>query len=99
MDENKKTIIHDSSFVLPNILNVYFPGQKAEDLLIKLDMMGIAVSSGAACLARHAKQSHVLKALGYKKARINESIRFSFGRFTTESDIRETIKRIKSIFM
>lgn len=86
------------SAVLPNILNVYFPGHEAQDLLTKFDLAGIAASSGSACSARSIKPSHVLKALGYPEKRIRNSIRFSLGRPTTKAEIDEALKRIVEIF-
>ncbi|MEK7481782.1 MAG: cysteine desulfurase family protein [Patescibacteria group bacterium] len=82
---------------LPNILNIYFPNQRADDLLIKLDLAGIAVSSGAACSARAMKPSYVLKAIGLPEQKIKSSLRFSFGRFTTKKEIDEALKIIKKI--
>lgn len=82
---------------LPNILNIYFPGEKAEDLLIKLDMAGIAVSSGPACSSRALKPSHVLEAMGFGEERIKSSLRFSFGKFINKKEINEAIKRIAKI--
>lgn len=79
---------------LPNILNIYFPKNKSEDLLIKLDQTGIAVSSGSACSARASKPSHVLKALGWPLERIQSSLRFSFGKFTTKAEMREVLRKI-----
>lgn len=76
----------------PHILNVCFPGELSQDLLIKLDMAGVAVSSGAACSVRSSKPSHVLKALGLPTETIRGSLRFSFGRFTTKKEIDETLK-------
>lgn len=95
--KNKKTIIHNSLFIIPSILNVYFPGKKADDLLIKLDMAGIAVSSGSACSVRSPKPSHVLGALGLSSERVKSSLRFSFGRFTTKEEIDEALERLKDI--
>jgi len=90
---NLKPITHQ----LPNILNIYFPNYSSHDLLIKLDMSGIAVSSGSACSMRSSKLSHVLKALNYSSKRIQNSIRFSFGKYTTKEELKETIKIIKTI--
>lgn len=89
--------VNGSGDQLPNILNLYFPGLSSEDLLIKLDMAGVAVSSGAACGARAAKQSHVLKAIGMSSKRIDSSLRFSFGRPTTKEDIENASKIIKDV--
>lgn len=93
---------------LPNILNVYFPNpvrnnisngasQNSQDLLMKLDLAGIAVSSGSACSTRSTQPSHVLKAIGLNEKRIKESLRFSFGKFTTKKEINNAIKIIKKI--
>jgi len=71
---------------LPNILNVYFPDISSELLLIKLDMEGVAVSSGSACHARSQEPSRIIQDIwGEKRAR--ESIRFSFGKYTTKEEI------------
>ena len=83
---------------LPNILNIYFPNHLSEDLLIKLDMAGVAVSSGSACRARSTKPSHVLEALRLPTKRIKSSIRFSLGRFTKRQEIKEALERIKKVF-
>src|SRR3989344_4502908 len=53
----------------PNNLNFYFPSQSGQDLLIKLDLEGFAVSPGAACSARVCAPSHVLKAMGFSDGR------------------------------
>lgn len=82
---------------LPNILNIYFPGKLAGDLLIKLDLAGIAVSSGSACSVHSSKLSHVLKSCGLSENRIKSSLRFSLGRLTTKAEINEAIKRLKKI--
>lgn len=82
---------------LPNIINIYFPDFKSEYLLIKLDLNGIAVSSGSACVSFSAKPSHVLEALGYKEERIKSSLRFSFGKFTTKNEINAALKIIKKV--
>ena len=72
---------------LPNNLNIYFPDKKAEDLLIKLDLAGFAVSAGSACSARVNQPSYVIKALGYSEERALNSLRITFGRQTNKKDI------------
>lgn len=72
---------------LPNNANIYFPGRPAQDMCIELDMLGIAVSPGSACSSRAAQPSYVIQALGHAGDRPGSSIRFSFGRPTTKSDI------------
>lgn len=77
---------------LPNNLNIYFLGHKAQDLLIALDINGIATSSGSACSAHATEPSKVVMALGYSKERALSSLRFTFGRQTRKVDIDKTIK-------
>jgi cysteine desulfurase len=79
---------------LPNNLNIYFPGQKNQELLIKLDLDGIASSPGAACSTRVSKISFVLEALGFPEKRAGGSLRFSLGRQTTKKDIDYAISAI-----
>lgn len=67
------------------ILNVAFADVAADSLLLALDH--IAISTGSACTSRVIRPSHVLTALGYQESRALSSIRISFGRFTTLSDI------------
>jgi cysteine desulfurase len=83
--------------VLPNILNVYFPDYDSEYLLVKLDMAGVAVSSGAACSARASKPSHVLQAMGLPLNRIRRSIRFSFGKNTTKRELGTVLLILKDV--
>jgi len=79
---------------LPNTISVTFPDIKSEELMMMLDYHGIAVSSGSACSTHLNKPSHVLKAIGLSDKAAEETIRISFGKDTTDRDIRFTIKVI-----
>jgi cysteine desulfurase len=70
-----------------NTTNVSFPGADAESLLMALDLMGVAVSTGAACAAGAVEPSHVLRAMGLRPNRVQGSLRFSLGRETTNQDL------------
>lgn len=74
--------------------NVSFEGVSGEDLLIALDLAGVAVSTGAACAAGSPEPSHVLKAMGFPRERVNSAIRFSLGRDTTEEEIDRTVEAV-----
>ncbi|MCL1630470.1 cysteine desulfurase [Sporolactobacillus sp. CPB3-1] len=75
---------------LPQILNLYFPGTQVETLLTKLDLAGVAVSSGSACTAGSVEPSHVLTAMFGKGApETGSSIRISFGEGMNETRLRE----------
>ncbi len=72
---------------LANTCNVSFPGIEGQDLLVALDLEGIAVSTGAACHAGAAEPSHVILALGRDRELASGSIRFSLGWETTDEQI------------
>ena len=72
---------------LPNTSNILFRGVSAEALVIALDMRQMAVSTGAACSSGSLEPSHVLLAMGLTREEARSSIRFSFGRYNTPSEI------------
>ena len=72
---------------LANTLNVSFPGADGEALLMGLDLEGVCVSSGSACMVGSIQPSHVLVAMGVNSKTALATIRFSMGRKTTEFDI------------
>lgn len=74
--------------------NVSFEGLSGEDLLIALDLDGVAVSTGAACAAGSPEPSHVLTAMGLSRSRIQSSLRFSLGRSTTADDVARAAQAV-----
>jgi cysteine desulfurase len=76
---------------LPNTSNVSFPGVDGHDLLVALDLEGIAVSTGAACHAGASEPSHVILAMGRAKDVAAGSIRFSLGWETTDDEIDQVL--------
>jgi len=79
---------------LPNTVSITFPNINSKELMMMLDYNGIAVSSGSACSSQLNKPSHVLKAIGLSDKEATETLRISFGKETSERDIRYTIKVI-----
>ena len=77
--------------VIANTLNVSFPGCDGETLLMGLDLEGVAVSSGSACMVGSIMPSHVLLAMGVPEETARATVRFSLGRATTEEEIASTI--------
>jgi cysteine desulfurase len=71
---------------LPNILNVTVPGADQEELLIGLDLEGVAASGGSACQSGTVKPSHVLTAMGAALAG-GANVRLSVGWTTTAEEI------------
>jgi cysteine desulfurase len=72
---------------LANTLNVSFPGADGESLLMGLDLEGVCVSSGSACMVGSIQPSHVLIAMGVEPATALATVRFSMGHGTTERDV------------
>ena len=77
----------------PHILNISIPNIDNEFFILQLSSRGIECSTKSACLY-DKDESYVLKAIG---ASSKNSIRFSFGRDTTKSDIKYTLKKIDEI--
>ena len=80
---------------VPNILNVSFNFVEGESLIMGLK--DIAVSSGSACTSASLEPSYVLRALGRKDELAHSSIRFSFGRFTSDDDVSNTLDILENV--
>ena len=80
---------------VPNILNISFNFVEGESLIMGLK--DIAVSSGSACTSASLEPSYVLRALGRKDELAHSSIRFSFGRFTSDDDIKNTLSILNKV--
>jgi len=82
---------------LPNNINVSFPRIEGESLIIRLDMEGIACSTGSACSSIKLEPSYVLLALGLKPEEAHGSLRISLGRYTKEKEIDYFLKVLPKI--
>ncbi|MFO4723637.1 IscS subfamily cysteine desulfurase [Vibrio cholerae] len=92
-DMEAVTINGDLEQRVPHNLNVSFAFVEGESLLMALK--DLAVSSGSACTSASLEPSYVLRALGLNDELAHSSIRFSFGRFTTEAEIDYAIELIR----
>lgn len=82
---------------LPNNVNVSINYVEGESLLLSLDMLGIAASSGSACTSGSLDPSHVLLAMGLSHEVAHGSLRFSLGRQNTEEDIDFVLQELPKI--
>lgn len=92
-DMEAVTINGDLEQRLPNNLNVSFAFVEGESLLMALK--DLAVSSGSACTSASLEPSYVLRALGLDDELAHSSVRFSFGRFTTEEEVDYAVEQIR----
>ncbi len=85
----------------PHIINLSFPGLRAEVLLHSLEERGIHVSAGSACHSRHPEPSHVLKAIGLDSENLDSALRFSFSVFNDKNEIiaaaKETAEAVQEL--
>ena len=85
---------------LPNILNVSFLDADrldGESILQLMDMRGIAVSNGSACVSGSLQPSHVLSAMGLSDAEARAAVRISVSQHTTNEEIATAVQTLASI--
>ena len=88
----------DISNSLPHIINLSFPGVNVEQLLMNLDLDGLAVSSGSACTAGSLEPSHVLSAMyGNGATETMNSVRFSFGLYNDKKEIEKAAEIVAKV--
>jgi cysteine desulfurase len=78
-------------------INAAFPGVLGESIVIGLDLVGIAASTGAACTSGSIEPSPVLLGLGMPAAEAREAVRFSLGIATTADEIAEVLRVLPAI--
>ena len=79
---------------LPNNVNVSIKGIEGEAMLISLDLIGVACSTGSACSSTTLEPSHVLLALGMSPELAHSSLRFTLGKWTKKKDLDYTMKHL-----
>jgi cysteine desulfurase len=82
---------------LPNTLNVSFNRLSGGDIMMALDLDGVAVSTGSACAVGARRPSHVLEAMQLDRGRCCGSLRLSLGYATTEEEIRRGAEIITAV--
>ena len=74
--------------------NVYIEGVDIQMLLVALDLRGICISGGSACMSGSLENSHVLKAMGLTDEELKGSFRISIGKDTTIEEIDYFLKNL-----
>jgi len=89
---------------LPNNANLRFSYIEGESLILGLDMLGVACSSGSACTSKTLEPSHVLLAIGLKHEEAHGSLLFTLGKQNTDEDVDyvigilpDIVKRLRAI--
>ncbi len=82
---------------LPNFATCAFEGRRGEDMLLALDIAGVAASSGSACASGSLDPSHVLLAMGLDLSRAMGSLRLTTGWATTDEEISGAIEILRTV--
>ena len=82
---------------LPHISNLSFSGVAPDAFLLRLDLEGVAASTGSACAAGAVEPSHVIAALGAPEPWAANAVRFSFGASTSAGDIDRLIAIVTNV--
>lgn len=91
------TIYGDRKDRLPNNINIRVPGILSDEMILRLDAKGFAVSHKSACASQETDGSYVVQALGASMDESLENVRITLGRETSKSDLVSLIDAIKTI--
>ncbi len=101
LSENLPDLIWYGSFEngkrVPCNLNFSVPGITSEEMILRLDAKGFAVSHKSACASEDESGSYVITALGKTETEAKENIRITMGRSTTKSDMERLVQAIGDI--
>jgi cysteine desulfurase len=82
---------------LPNNANVSLEFVEGEAVCLNLDLAGICAATGSACTSESMEASHVLLAMGLGPELARSSLRFSFGKWSTEEDVDYVLEKLPAI--
>jgi len=82
---------------LPNNANLRFSFIEGESLILSLDMLGVACSSGSACTSKTLEPSHVLLGIGLKHEEAHGSLLFTLGKQNNEEDVDYAVSALPDI--
>lgn len=93
---NGARVLHDEKR-LPNNINCRIPGISSDEMIIRLDAKGFAVSHKSACASSETDGSYVIEALGAFREEALQNIRITLGRDTTKGDMDALVRAMKEI--
>lgn len=82
---------------LPNNTNFWFEFIEGESMVIQLDLLRVAASTGSACSSLKLEPSHILLAIGLKPEQAHGSLRLSLGRWTTGKEINYVLEILPKV--
>lgn len=82
---------------LCNNINISFLGIEGEAIMMRLDLEGVAVSTGSACSSQSLQPSHVLMAIGRNHEQAHGSLRITISKYTTKKEADYAIQKIKEV--
>ena len=82
---------------LPNTCNIAFEYIEGEGILLLLNKLGIAASSGSACTSGSLEPSHVMRAMGIPYTAAHGTVRFSLSRYNTMDEVERVIEAVPPI--
>lgn len=85
--ENVESSVKGTGERIPGIASLLIKGVEGEAMLLQLDNLGFAVSTGSACSSGSLEPSHVLLSIGCPPEIAHGSLRISMGRYTTGADV------------
>lgn len=84
---------------LPGVVSLSFDGKDGEAILHRMDLMGISISTGAACDSKNTEISHVLKAIRSPESLAKGTIRISLGKNNTKEEVESIVRALKKIII
>ena len=93
----KVSVNGDIAHRVPNTSNLAFESIEGESILLLLDRLGVAASSGSACTTGSLEPSHVLRAMGVPYTSVHGSVRFSLSRYNTMEEMNYVVAAIVPI--
>ena len=90
-------VYNSGSEHLPGIINLSFRGKDGEAILHRLDLLGVCISTGAACNSKSTEISHVLKSIQLEDELAKGTIRISLGKENTRDDVEQIVVALQKV--